>query len=92
MTGDDRVRADVLGRLMCDFVVDVAQICVRNQVEPDELMHPAPRLQPLVNDGFVQLEGNIVRMAANARVLVGTIAAAFDAHLTASNRIYSRAV
>jgi oxygen-independent coproporphyrinogen-3 oxidase len=92
MTADDRLRAAVIERLMCDFEVDVAQISARHLSDPEALLLSAPRLQGLVDDGIVQVEGNIVRMAANARILVRNLAAAFDAHLTTGGRTYSKAV
>jgi len=92
MTADDRLRAELIERLMCDFMVDVDQICARHQIEPETVMLTAPRLQSLVSDGIVTVEGNVVRVAPNSRILVRTVASAFDAHLNHSGRTYSQAV
>ena len=32
LTGDDRLRADVIERLMCDFEVDLVEVCARHDV------------------------------------------------------------
>lgn len=92
LTADDRLRADLIERLMCDFEVDLAQVCARHQTRPQAIMATAPRLQALVADGIVHLEGNVVRIAANSHILVRTVASAFDAYLTSSGGSYSRAV
>lgn len=92
LTADDRLRADLIERLMCDFEVDLARIGARHQTRPEALMRSAPRLQALAADGIVRIEGNVVRLADNARFLVRTVASAFDAHLNSSGRTFSRAV
>ncbi len=92
MTADDRLRADLIERLMCDFEVDLAQIGARHQTRPEALMRSAPRLQALVADGIVHIEGDVVRIAADSRFLVRTVASAFDAHLSSGGRTYSQAV
>ncbi len=92
LTADDRLRADLIERLMCDFEVDLARIGARHQTRPEALMRSAPRLQALAADGIVCIEGNVVRLADNARFLVRTVASAFDAHLNSSGRTFSRAV
>ena len=92
LTADDRLRADLIERLMCDFEVDLARIGARHQTCPEGLMRSAPRLQALAADGIVRIEGNVVRLADNARFLVRTVASAFDAHLISSGRAFSRAV
>jgi oxygen-independent coproporphyrinogen-3 oxidase len=92
MTADDRLRADLIERLMCDFTVDLGQICARHQTEPETLMRSAPQLQVLVADGIVTVDGNVIRVAPTSRILVRTVASAFDAHLNFSGRTYSQAV
>ena len=92
LTADDRLRADLIERLMCDFEVDLAQIAARHQTPPEALMRSAPRLQALAADGVVRVDGNVVRIAADLRFLVRTVASAFDAHLSSGGRAYSQAV
>ncbi len=92
MTADDRLRADLIERLMCDFEVDLAQICARHRTRPDALVQSAPRLPALVADGIVQIDGNLLRIAAGSRILVRTVASAFDAYLLSSERPHSQAV
>lgn len=92
MTADDRLRADLIERLMCDFEVDLARICARHRMDPKALVRSAPRLQALVADGIAQFDGDRIRVAEGSRILVRTVASAFDAYLVSSERPHSQAV
>lgn len=92
LTDDDRLRADIIERIMCDFGVDLAPICTRHGSDPEAMLQAAPRLQALIDDGIVELEGTSLAVPSHSRFLVRSVAAAFDAHLDASKRLHSRAV
>ena len=47
LTADDRLRADLIERLMCDFEVDLARISALHQTKPQALLRSAPRLAEL---------------------------------------------
>ncbi len=92
LTADDRLRADLIERVMCDFRVDVAQVCRTHGTEPETVLRSIPRLQMLEQDGIIRLKDNVVSVNDDARFLVRTVASAFDAYLGASGRTHSRAV
>jgi oxygen-independent coproporphyrinogen-3 oxidase len=92
LTPDDRLRADLIERVMCDFAVDVAAVARRHNVDPAGVFRALPRLAALRADGLVERSGHEVRVAADARHLVRTVASAFDAYLEAPGRTCSRAV
>ncbi len=92
LTDDDRLRADLIERIMCDFAVDVASVARRHNVDPTSLLRMFPRLSALRSEGFVEQQGTEIRVAVDARHLVRTVASAFDAHLEAPGRTFSRAV
>ncbi|MDI9847401.1 oxygen-independent coproporphyrinogen III oxidase [Rhodoblastus sp. 17X3] len=92
LTADDRLRADLIERLMCDFEVDLARVGALHQRSPEPIKKSAPRLQALVADGIVHIDGDLVRIAENSRFLVRTVASAFDAYLSANARTGSQAV
>lgn len=92
LTPDDRLRADLIERLMCDFRVDVAQVCSRHDAAPEDLLRSIPRLQALEGEGVIRIDGHMLEIAEDARFLVRSVAAAFDAYLGASARVHSRAV
>lgn len=92
LTADDRLRADLIERIMCDFAVDIASVARRHSLDPPALSRMFPRLAPLLADGLVEQEGYQIRVAAGARHLVRMVASAFDAYLEVPGRTYSRAV
>jgi len=92
LTDDDRLRADLIERVMCDFRVDVAQICHRHETAPGTILQAIPKLLALQEDGIIRWEGNVLSVNDNARFLVRSVASAFDAYLGASGRAHSRTV
>ena len=92
LTGDDRLRAEIIERIMCDFGVDLDPICARYGSAPQEMLKSSPRLKDLISSGVVELDGASLAVKEDARFLVRSVAAAFDAHLDGSKQLHSRAV
>jgi oxygen-independent coproporphyrinogen-3 oxidase len=92
LTADDRLRADIIERIMCDFRVDLQQICARYGAKPSDVLQSAIRLHTLIADGVVHLEGHVLSVTDDARHLVRSVASAFDAYIGTSGPVYSRAV
>jgi oxygen-independent coproporphyrinogen-3 oxidase len=92
LTADDRLRGELIERLMCDFQVDVDQVCRRHGAHPGAFLASIPRLPKLHQDGVIRFDGNVVSLPEENRFLVRTVASAFDAHLGESGRIHSPAV
>jgi oxygen-independent coproporphyrinogen-3 oxidase len=88
--GDDRLRGAIIERLMCDHRVDLGAICRRFGAEPAAVLGGAS-LGPLIADGLLEQNGMQFKVKPHARPLVRSIAAAFDAYLSASGQ-HSRAV
>ncbi len=91
LTAEDRLRAEVIERLMCDFVADVAAISARHGFGPDVLMTGNERLRALADDGVIVVEEGVVRVKPEERFLVRTVASAFDAYLNDMARTFSKA-
>ena len=92
LTADDRLRGEIIERIMCDFGVDLGTICARHGSAPETVLNSAPRLKELVSHGVVELDGTSLSVSDRSRFLVRSVAAAFDAHLDASKQLHSRAV
>ncbi len=92
LTEDDRLRAEIIERIMCDFGVDLDPVCARHGAAAEDMLRSSPRLQDLISSGVVQLDGASLAVRDNSRFLVRSVAAAFDAHLEGSRRLHSRAV
>lgn len=92
LTQEDRLRAEIIERLMCDLRVDLDDICRNHGVPADCLMQAKPRLDELAAERLIQIEESAVSVAEDARILVRSVASAFDAYLALSNRSYSPTV
>jgi oxygen-independent coproporphyrinogen-3 oxidase len=92
LTDDDRLRADIIERIMCEFSADLGDICARHGTEAETMLKSASRLKPLISDGVVKLDGDRLAVANDSRFLVRSVAAAFDAHLDPGKQLHSRAV
>ena len=77
-TADDRRRASIIEQLMCDNRADVSGI-------------EAP-LEQLETEGLIRRQGDVIEVVEDARPLVRTVAAAFDANLLDSNTRHVTAV
>ena len=89
---EDRLRAAVIERIMCDYRVDLDEVCGRFGADPDELLASAEGLDVLSDDGIVWRERNVLTIADDARPLVRLLAAAFDQYLGQAPANHSRAV
>jgi oxygen-independent coproporphyrinogen-3 oxidase len=92
LTDDDRLRADIIERIMCDSGVDLGEICARHGTAAAAMLQSAPRLKSLIADGVVRIEGDRLAVAHDSRFLLRSVAAAFDAHLDSAKQLHSRAV
>jgi oxygen-independent coproporphyrinogen-3 oxidase len=92
LTDDDRLRGEIIERIMCQFGVDLGEVCARHGSVPEQMLLSSPRLQDLICDGIVEVEGASLALVDDSRFLVRSVAAAFDAHLDGSKHLHSRAV
>jgi oxygen-independent coproporphyrinogen-3 oxidase len=92
LTPEDRLRAEIIERLMCDFAVDIGEVCAKHAFSPDAVLASAPKLAVLQQDEVVTLRGARLEVNPDARPLVRTVAAAFDTYFQASERPHSPAV
>lgn len=83
VTADDRRRAALIERIMCDYRVDLTG--------REELAEEA-KLTPLVRDGLIRRRGDVIEVLPEARPLVRAVAAAFDAYLDETQGKHARAV
>jgi oxygen-independent coproporphyrinogen-3 oxidase len=92
LTEDDRLRAEIIERIMCDFGADLDPICARHGATPESILQSSSRLRDLISDGVIELDGASLAVKDQSRFLVRSVAAAFDAHLERSSGLHSRAV
>ncbi|HEV7368600.1 oxygen-independent coproporphyrinogen III oxidase [Arenibaculum sp.] len=92
LSEDDRLRAELIERIMCDFSVDLGAVCARHGRDAASFVADLPGLDQLVTDGVAMLEGGSIRVPESARPLVRAVAACFDAHLPVPGRRHAPAV
>jgi oxygen-independent coproporphyrinogen-3 oxidase len=91
LSKDDRVRAQIIERLMCDLTVDLDQFSCTTKTGmrfSDELA----RLQELEAAGLLTINGHYISMTPEGRPFVRLAAAAFDAYLPQNKSRHSMAV
>ncbi|OKO81924.1 oxygen-independent coproporphyrinogen III oxidase [Bradyrhizobium sp. NAS96.2] len=81
LTSEDRVRATIIERLMCDMEADVSAICTAHGFDPRSILDSAERLAMLAEDGIVHIQNGTIRVTHEHRFMVRAVAAAFDAYL-----------
>jgi oxygen-independent coproporphyrinogen-3 oxidase len=91
-TEDDRFRADIIERVMCDMAVDLSRIARSHNRDPESAIVDRSRLESLIADGAVVMEDDRISVSDGAEFLVRSVASAFDAHLGRSTATHSRAV
>jgi oxygen-independent coproporphyrinogen-3 oxidase len=77
---------------MCEFRVDLGEVCRRHHQSADSLLSENHELRELAASGLVKIEGAMVAIAEDAPFLVRKAASTFDAYLRGSARPYSRAI
>ncbi|MGI9353510.1 MAG: oxygen-independent coproporphyrinogen III oxidase [Rhizobiaceae bacterium] len=88
---DDQLRAKIIERLMCDFAVDLKQVCGDFGQDYRLLIENNARLNTLIKDKLAQVENGNLVVKQDARFIIRNVAAAFDAYLGAGGRKFSRA-
>ena len=91
-TNEDRFRADIIERIMCDMTVDLPQIAQIHGRAPDSAIVDRSRIESLIADGAVTMTDDRLSVRDGAEFLVRSVASAFDAHLARSTATHSRAV
>lgn len=85
MSRDDRIRKDVIDSIMCQGVVDIPALEGRNGIVFDAYFaKERQRLMALQADGLVELGGQHIALTPIGRLLMRTVAMAFDAYIADS--------
>lgn len=92
LNDEDRLRADIIERLMCDLSVDLETVAERHGKHAADFASEIETLKPLRDDGLLHLEDNVIAMSEEGRPLVRLAAAAFDTYLQSGKARHSRAV
>jgi len=90
--GEDRLRAAIIERIMCDLEVDLVQV----SAEFDTTFAPGEAeratLAELADDGVIEMSGRRLRVTGTGRPFVRQVAAVFDSYLHRGAARHSRAI
>jgi oxygen-independent coproporphyrinogen-3 oxidase len=81
LTADDRLRRDVIERIMCDLTADLVEIASAHASDPAPLLASAAGLGRFEADRLVRWDGRRVEVTEAGRPFVRSVAAVFDAYL-----------
>ncbi|WP_024513094.1 oxygen-independent coproporphyrinogen III oxidase [Bradyrhizobium sp. ARR65] len=81
LSNEDRLRAEIIERLMCDLEADVPTICARHGFDPLAFLDSAERLLMLAEDEIVDVKEGIIRVREEHRFIIRGVAAALDQYL-----------
>jgi len=82
LSDDDRVRAAVIGQLMCQGVIDTGAIEARYGIDFAAYFGEAlARLKPHVTDGLLRIAPGRISVTPAGRLLLRSMARCFDAYL-----------
>ncbi len=87
LSDDDRLRAAIIERLMCDLALDLDAFG-----GADRFANELAALEPLAAQGLLAIDGARVTVTEPGRPYIRIAAAAFDAYLTATPKRHSVAV
>ncbi|CAN5208522.1 oxygen-independent coproporphyrinogen III oxidase [soil metagenome] len=91
LTDEDRMRGEVIERLMCDFAVDLDAVAARHGQDRSAFAVDLQRLGDLEADAMVDVVGGAVRVSALGRPFVRVVAQVFDRR-TQDQQRFSRAI
>jgi len=92
LTDDDRMRRDVIERIMCHLAVDLDAMAAPYGHDAGVFADAFPALRELASEGIVKLEGPRVLLTNEARPFARIVAAAFDSYLGSGYGRHSVAV
>jgi oxygen-independent coproporphyrinogen-3 oxidase len=91
-TPEDRMRAEVIERLMCDLAVDPAEIAQRHGFPASVFDDVDQKLAPAVVAGLAEISGTRISVPAKHRLFLRTVASSFDAHFVSAPNRHAKAV
>jgi len=92
LSDEDRLRRAIIERLMCDLTVDLDREGAPFAFAAANFAHELKLLEPLMEQGFVVVEGGRLTVPPPARAAVRLVAATFDTYLQDSKAVHAVAV
>ena len=85
LSEDDKIRRDVITRLICHFMLDYAKVEEQWGIEfSDYFKTELERLRPMADDELLELDAKRIQVKPKGRLLIRNICMQFDAYLKSS--------
>jgi oxygen-independent coproporphyrinogen III oxidase len=94
LTPEDIIRKDAINQLICHFELDFFVLNKNNGINAlDYFADELKALQPMVEDGLLQIDANKIKVLDSGRLLIRRICMVFDSYLKNSTQIrYSKVI
>jgi len=92
LNNEDKIRRNIVERLMCDLAVDLNEICLLHDTVPAKFNSDLDDLIPYIEDGLVSLNKNCITITELGRPFARLVAAVFDTYLNTDIQRHSRAI
>ena len=89
---DDRLRRDIIERLMCDLEVDLSEEAARYGKTAEDFSAEIEMLKPMIADGIASIDGGRISITEPGRPLMRAVCALFDTYLDTGVGRHSQAV
>jgi oxygen-independent coproporphyrinogen III oxidase len=83
-SGEDRLRAAIIERLMCDMEVDLDAVAARFAPAVPDFAGELAALRTFAEEGLIELDGNFILVKEAARPALRIVCAVFDTYLAQS--------
>jgi oxygen-independent coproporphyrinogen III oxidase len=91
LSDEDRLRAAIIERLMCDLTVKVDDVAIQYGRDPTVFTTELSEVDRLAEDGIAARDGYRIAIPEDARPFLRNVCAIFDRHRSPGEARYSRA-
>jgi oxygen-independent coproporphyrinogen III oxidase len=92
LSNDDRFRAELISRLMCELAVDINVLAKHFGFRPEGLASDFVKLKQMESEGIVRIDGESIVVTELGRPFVRSICATFDKYLASTGGRHSQGV
>ena len=92
LSDDDRLRREIIQKLMCYHFVDLDEIAKQHKIEPSYFSNEWNHLLEMEEEGLLSLDGGSICLTEKNRSYVRVVAALFDPYLRSEKTRHSRSI
>lgn len=93
LSADDKIRADLIARLICHFELNKKDFAAKWDIPFESYFASSlEKLKPYSDDGLLELNHDSIRVTNQGRLWIRVICSAFDTYLEPQQQLYSKVV